>query len=318
MKAKLPDCLVDRLPKYEKIESIPQAFSDSTHHLWRLERSKLDQKNHFLKICSNTESPFWQIMRDLFDFDLRIGLANFADTYTFIDKSCSLEIPALIKAETLENGNTYILTSKLKGKAVSNINEQMITQLANHLAELHSNTRNTWGSLNNPKFNASDWSNRLQAVLQNSSNKWGGVSRATARQRWSVSDDDPNGDIQSSILQSDKYLKSALVACTLIETTEFVPMMPDLRWDQFNQQKGSLSALVDLDAFVYAPRELDFVILEYLLSADQINIFIQTYTKHHSIPEINQVREAYRLLLFYMQILGEDDLEVWMNKETLF
>ena len=111
MKNTLPDWLIGRLPEYEKVDSIPQAFSDSTHQLWRLGNSFFDQKNHFLKVCSNTESPFWQIMQDLFGFDFRNEIADFSDTYTLIDKSCSLEIPKLIKAEMLENNNAYILTS---------------------------------------------------------------------------------------------------------------------------------------------------------------------------------------------------------------
>ena len=44
---KLPRWLIDRLANYEKIDSIPQAFNDSTHNLWRLQGSDLDHKNHF-------------------------------------------------------------------------------------------------------------------------------------------------------------------------------------------------------------------------------------------------------------------------------
>lgn len=296
MDNKLPDWLIDRLPEYEKVYSIPQAFIDSTHQLWRLQGSSLDGDNHFLKVCSNTNSPFWLIMQELFDFDLRTEIASFSDTYTFIDKACGLHIPELIQAETLENNNAYILTSELNGNAVASINnDQMVQQLAKHLAELHSNSSKTWGSLNNSRFNSSDWSLRLEATLIESSKKWGGV-----------------------FLQSDRYLKQALEACALIEATEFVPLMLDLRWDQFLQKDGDISALIDLDALVFASRELDFVILEYILSPDQIMIFNEEYSKHHVIPEIKQIRPAYRLLLFYMQILGETDLDGWMNREALF
>ena len=91
-----------------------------------------------------------------------------------------------------------------------------------------------------------------------------------------------------------------------------------VQYAQFLQHNDELIALVDLDAFVFAPRELDFVILELILSPAQISVFSKVYKKHHVIPEIIQVRPAYRLLLFYMQILGEADLDEWMNKEALF
>jgi len=302
MDNKLPNWLIDRLPEYEKVYSVPQTFCDSTHLLWRLQGPSLDdldQKNHFLKLCSNTESPFWQIMQRLFDFNLRTEITNFAHTYAFINKRCSFAIPELIKAETLENNNAYILTSELEGSAIESADlansDEMIKQLANHLAMLHSNPINSWGSINKPVFTSLDWSYRLKTTLVESANKWGGV-----------------------LLNSDKYLIKALDACDLIEITEFVPMMPDLRWDQFLHNGNDITALIDLDAFVFAPRELDFVILEYILTSDQIRLFSNSYSKHHAIPDIAQMRPAYRLLLFYMQILGETDLDGWMKKEALF
>ena len=300
----LPDWLITSLSDYQRVDSIPQAFSDSTHHLWRLQGSTETHENHFLKVCSNTESPFWQIMNKLFEFDLNTEIAYFPHNYEFIDQACSLEIPELVKAESITNKKAFILTSELNGSAIdSNINDQMVQQLASHLAELHSNKIPTWGSLNTPKFNTSTWSNRLRSTLINSDKKWGGVLLK--------SNNDSNAN-------SKNYLKQALEACSDIKAIDFVPMILDLRWDQFWQQDNSITALVDLDAFVYAPRELDFVILEYLLTSNQVSFFKETYVKQHAIPNLNESRLAYRLLLFYMQILGETDLDVWMNRKALF
>jgi hypothetical protein len=293
---KLPNWLIEHLTDYQRVDSIPQSFSDSTHHLWRLHKSTETHENHFLKVCSNTDSPFWQIMDDLFDFDLNTQIADFSDTYLFIDNACKLEIPKLIKAETLANKNAYILTSELNGSAIeSGLNDKMVQQLADHLFDLHSTTTSMWGSLNRPRFNSSDWTNRLEATLLNSTQKWGGV-----------------------YLDSDKHLKQALEACASIHSNSFVPMMPDLRWDQFLYNDNRITALVDLDAFVFAPRELDFVILEYIFSADQMKIFSEFYSRKLTIPDLKSIRPAYRLLLFYMKILGEKDLDTWMNKEVVF
>jgi len=281
MKNSLPDSLLNQLPVHESIEEIPQAFSDSTHRLWRLLNPNSDNKNYFLKVCSNTQSPFWQIMNDLFDFNLVKEIDNFSNTYRFIDQVCSLEIPSLIQAE-VSTEYSYILTNELSGKAcTSDANDLKTIQLANHLAELHEKKIQHWGSLNKPQLKPNDWPLRLKSVLLESTKKWGGV-----------------------FLQSDLYLKQAIQAC-------------DLR-DQFLEKDNNLSALVDLDSFVYAPRELDFVILEYILSPNQLSTFKQTYSKSHMIPNIKLVRPAYRLLLFYMEILGENDLEEWMKKPHFF
>lgn len=311
MDKEIPNCLVDKLTTYEKVEYVEQAFSDSTHHLWRLHKSNSDQKNHFLKVCSNTRSPFWRIMYDLFDYELCNEITRFSDTYSFIDQICSLGVPKLIKVEQGNNDelrhDSFILTSELKGSAVNSIGvnaksaKQQIKQIAKHLAELHSNPINTWGSLNSPTFNSSDWSIRLLEVLSGYEKKRGGV-------------------ILDSVItiKLDRFMKQILDDLPKIKPTQFVPIMPDLRWDQFLHIDGVITALVDLDAFVYAPYEVDFVILEYLLLPEQLETFSVEYSKYNEIPNINLERNAYRLLLFHMQILGEEDLDVWMNKERMF
>ncbi len=318
----LPDWLIDHLPNYHRADSIPQAFSDSTHQLWRLQNSGDTHKNHFLKVCSNTESPFWQVMHDLFDFDLSTEIANFSETYEFIDSACNLKIPELIKAETLSKKKAYVLTSELNGSVIgSEVNDQMVQQLANHIAELHSHPSINWGTLGNPTFKPADWSNRLKSTLVNSDKKWGGVFDKLNSAMLLQSNNDINGNSRGILPEqflSEDYLKQALAACTEIESNSFVPMMPDLRWDQFLQDSNRLVALVDLDAFVFAPIELDFVILEYILRPNQLELFSLSYAKHHRMPDIKTARPAYRLLLFYMQILGETDIAEWMSREEFF
>jgi len=195
MKKSLPDSLLKQLPAHESIEEISQSFSDSTHRVWHLQNPNIDKKNYYLKICDNTQSPFWQTMHDLFDFDLKTEIANFSKTYQFIGNVCSLEIPTLIRAEA-GTEYSYILTTELSGKTcTSDINDLQTIQLANHLAELHAKTNQYWGSLNNPQLKSSDWSTRLKSTLIESTKKWGGV-----------------------FLKSDLYLKQAIQACDLIET----------------------------------------------------------------------------------------------------
>ena len=94
--------------------------------------------------------------------------------------------------------------------------------------------------------------------------------------------------------------------------------MPDLRWDQFLMQQGKLSALVDLDAIVYGPRTLEFVLLEYLLDQTQAECFATEYQNYQSIPDLTKVRLPYRLLLFLMNVLGETDLNSWLNHPERF
>ncbi|HSI27937.1 MAG TPA: hypothetical protein VK953_01550, partial [Methylophilus sp.] len=73
-------------------------------------------------------------------------------------------------------------------------------------------------------------------------------------------------------------------------------------------------ALIDLDAFVIAPRALDLVLLEYVLTPAQLAVFKQHYTQTHTWPEHTADTHCYQLLLFLMNVLGETDLAKWMQR----
>ncbi len=293
---KIPSWLIEKISKEIEVENlaenteyIPQRFEDSTHDLWRLESK---QGNYFLKVCSNTGSPFWQIMQQLFGVDLLQDIQHFEKLYGHISALSSLQISELIKAESISQQGAYILTPELEGTVPDDltIHPQMIEQLAQHLGALHKDQHSHWGQIHKPLFNNADWQQRLKETIEKSAQKWGGDQT-----------------------KYNTYLESALESCRHINCNTFVPQMLDLRWDQFLQADNKLSALIDLDAFVFAPRELDFVLLEYILSPEQLDQFIKLYAQHHLIPDLSKVRPAYRLLLFYMQVLGELDIDAWMN-----
>lgn len=75
---------------------------------------------------------------------------------------------------------------------------------------------------------------------------------------------------------------------------------------------------MDLDAIVYGPKTLEFVLLEYLLDQKQAEIFAVEYMNHQTIPDLTAVRLPYRLLLFLMNVLGEMDLNSWLNHPKRF
>jgi aminoglycoside phosphotransferase (APT) family kinase protein len=89
--------------------------------------------------------------------------------------------------------------------------------------------------------------------------------------------------------------------------------MMDLRWDQMLHQQGQLSAIVDMDAYVIGPPELELILLEYQLSPEQAERFKAIYLDVADMPDLSAVRHTYRLLLFLMNSLGETDIQKWMS-----
>ncbi len=294
-KQHLPAWLIEKLPNYSSATYIPQRFDDSTHELWRLEGVAIhakEQANCFLKMCNTTDSPFWHIMQDLFSVNLPDEIDNFHHLYPLIEASTPLQIPTLVETSIVTNPS-YILATEMQGTVVEKASLSMVKQLALHLAGLHQKKYDRWGALSQVKDTTSS---EYEAAL------WALKLKQTIR-KFSKAQNIPNN-----------IVATALEACLYANSTEFVLLMPDLRWDQFLQQEGGLSALVDLDAFVLAPIELDFVLLDYILTGEELSQFIKTYRKILPVPDIQHVRPAYRLLLFLMQVLGEQDVEKWMNK----
>ncbi len=243
-----------------------------------------------LKLCDHTnidQSAFWQGMNSLFSINFPASLGNIAEVYHRISTISPLVIPSLINSMAAE----FVLARWLPGEDVdaSAVTALMIKSLANHIGLMHQQQHPQWGNLQQPEFTTEDWPQRLKMTLQQQAD---------------------------SIDQT--VLKLALKQAEQLCENTFVPIMPDLRWDQFLMQQDKLSALVDLDAIVYGPRALEFVLLEYLLDQTQAEQFAAEYQNYQVIPDLTDVRLPYRLLLFLMNVLGETDLNLWLNHPERF
>jgi len=280
------------LPELLKPASrLPAMFEDSTHELWLC---KTVDGPKILKVCNHKSlknSSFWQGMNGLFNLQFPESLGYMDVAYTLLSKHSPLAIPE----PTAYQASVFVLSDFIQGQDVeaSFVTAVMVEQLAEHLAALHHVKQKNWGALHQAKFSSQDWSTRLAQTLT-------GLIKLH-----------PN-ELPSELVA--KALKQALNS----QIDDFVPAMIDLRWDQFLHQQGEISAVVDLDAFVFAPRALEFVMLEYLLNDSQAEIFKARYLKDHTMPDLSGVRIAYRLLLFLMNVLGEEDIDVWMASPTRF
>ena len=271
-------------------EPVAAQFADSSHQLWFCET---EAGALVLKVADkNTirQSSFWQGVNRLFALNFPASLADTADIQAFLSTCSPLQIPLCLHASS-----SFVLCQRLNGDTLqlADLTPDMIHQLAQHIAGLHQQQSAHWGALTNPKFSPAQWASRLRQTL----------AYLTAHSEMEV----------PSVL-----LGKALKQAADILPDRLVPVMLDLRWDQFLTQNKKLSALVDLDAFVWAPRELDLVLLECLLDKPQAQIFLETYQHTQTLPDLTPVRTAYRLLLFLMHMLGEKDCRKWLAKPAHF
>ena len=54
------------------------------------------------------------------------------------------------------------------------------------------------------------------------------------------------------------------------------------------------------------------MLLEHLLNKEQLVIFKRQYQRYRTLPNLGSVRLPYQLLLFLMNVFGEQDLAVWL------
>ena len=285
------------LPVLIQASALPVMYDDSTHQLWHCDT--IDGQM-MLKLCDShsvQSSSFWQGMTHLFEVELIRHLGQIDAVYKTVTELSPLQIPEYIasgSSEQNERFSAFLLARIVPGIMVEKalVDDIMIITLAEHISRLHQCHQVTWGPIHSSKSTAKQWPQRLQKTLKLLAEK--------------------------QQLASIEMVSEAIALATDCTSDTFVPVMPDLRWDQFLQQNGSLSALVDLDAFVYGPRELELVLLEYLLNDHQARIFADHYQQVHLLPDLSRVRKSYRLLLFMMNVLGEKDVDAWMQAPTRF
>ncbi len=279
------------LPELIQAIALPVMYEDSTHRLWHCDTVDGPMMLKVCQIESVNRSDFWLGMNSLFDVDLPSSLKEMPQIYQKLTEHSLLSIPEHIASDSA-NPTAFILARLLPGESVeaSLVDDDMVLVLAKHISGLHSNRQITWGAFHQANNDAQHWPSRLQQTLQTLSKQ----------QLKSI---------------PTKLLDEAMQQSMKLSTDYFVPIMPDLRWDQFLHQQGQLSTLVDLDAFVYGPRELELVLLEYLLDQQQAALFMKCYRQTHEKPDLSQLRLPYRLLLFLMNVLGEQDLDKWMDAD---
>jgi hypothetical protein len=89
-------------------------------------------------------------------------------------------------------------------------------------------------------------------------------------------------------------------------------VMLDVDATQFLGDGGHITALVDTDAYVVAPRELDFVGYEYELDAPGAAAFARGYRAILPLPDLTSARPVYRYLFRLLGVQGTVPLEEWL------
>ncbi|WP_231503925.1 hypothetical protein [Bacillus sp. UNC437CL72CviS29] len=100
--------------------------------------------------------------------------------------------------------------------------------------------------------------------------------------------------------------------------TESNFILVDMDPTQFLSNGTEITGLVDTEAYAVAPRELDFIALEYVLDKKSAEDFIRGYISVQDIPDLTYVRKPYRYLYRLLSVQGSVGIEEWLNHPTYF
>lgn len=95
-------------------------------------------------------------------------------------------------------------------------------------------------------------------------------------------------------------------------------VMVDMDPSQFLTDGTRLTALVDTDAYVVGPRELDFIGLEYVCDQRSAAAIARGYRSLLPLPALSGVRPLYRYLYRLMEVQDAIDLDRWMQQPAVF
>lgn len=276
-----PDELIAHLPvQVTAYHPVVSPFDDATHCVYKL---NTQQGGFALKLLRDAPSAFWVGMNALFDVKLSQQVQVSAQHYACAADYFSVTVPSLVASQTaLASSPAYLLTGWLAGEAIhpDQIPKTLIESLAVADAQRHQKKRSTWGNAIEPSYTPVDWRRRVASLLP-------------------------------------QLTPEALDE--LLNTDGFVPMIMDMRWDQCLQQEGRLSALVDIDALVFAPKALELVLMEYWLTPEQLAVWSRAYVSAGGdLPHLKGVRKTYRQLLWSWHIMGQVSESDWMNWPEFF
>ncbi len=305
----------------EWAKNIPSGFEDGTHQLWACQ---FDSEKRFLKLSSTSNgepSAFWQAVEGVFEFELASSLGQYARVYQSIATWSPLVIPKLLHSassqDALEEGGIqgelsllkrgcsgvkfsgFLLTEYLEGQGLTaeRLTLNQVAKIAEHVALLHQHSAPCFGAL----FEES------MASSHKTKMRW----KRNLKQTLLMLNKTPTVPVET--------MERTVALVDELNINGFQPIMLDFRWDQFLQLEGGRNlALLDLDAMVWAPRELELVMLEYVLTPKQAEVFLSVYTPYHALPDLTLARLVYRVLLFQMNVLGVWDFNRWMAHPERF
>lgn len=280
-----------------EIKELTPGYSGHASDVWCVRTNSQEVVVRASRLKGEPNNDFWWGSKNTFGIDPRnvFALESVNDT---LSKISSIPVPRVIKKG--KKTREYVVVEKLDGQVVPSFIGQpssVLQSLGEGLARIHQHRENYAG---NP-------SGTFQEPLHN-------FHQHLAR--------------SASELVSRFHYGNEKIVAMLPKVTELLRSLPhpesstfvlvDIDPSQFLSNEKEISGLVDTEAYVIAPRELDFIGLEYILDERAASDFKLGYEKIMPIPDLQKVRHPYRYFYRLLSVQGAVDLDEWLGHNIMF
>ncbi|MDA1753588.1 nitrate reductase [Bacillus cereus] len=250
------------------------------------------------KMTEEPNNDFWWGCKNLFGIDPR-NVHHLELIHELLKKHTNLPIPTILQKHVL-NGRKFVSVEKLTGNTLQSFigqSDSILFSLGKGLAEIHSFQAKFIG---NP-------SGTFQVSLEEFKSHILKISKELVNRFYS-----DNVSIRNAFPTFEQQLASLPVP------REATLVLIDMDPTQFLSDGTTITGLVDTEAYAIAPREFDFIGLEYVLTEKETRAFKSGYETIMPIPQLERCRQPYRYLYRLLSVQGSVELEKWLSHPSYF
>ncbi|WP_165990025.1 phosphotransferase [Streptomyces sp. YIM 98790] len=241
--------------------------------------------------------PFWGTLRTLFGTN-PLDVSEVVAAHRLLGPVSPIPVPGVLRVRTA-GSRGWVVVELMPGsrlRTFAELSDGGLAEFGRSLAGIHARAS---GSLGTPsgsvRFAPGAFPGRLAAVLRGAAGKRAGGTGPGS-----------GGD--------SGWEAVAAAAAALPPPEAGVPVMPDISPGQFLRRRGRITAMVDVDAYVLGPRELDLVFLEFFVDDRAAALIARGYRDVLPFPRLARVRAVYRRLGRLLRIredLGPGEWPAW-------
>ncbi|RKN71918.1 aminoglycoside phosphotransferase [Paenibacillus ginsengarvi] len=275
----------------EDVLVLDPGYSGHASDVWLVKTPSREVVVRSSRMSGEPEGEFWLGCKLLFGIDPR-RMEFMESSAKLLNGIATIPAPKTLAKRTIGD-KQYLVVEKMEGvplRRFADLPDEALYTFGCWLAEVHSHSFEVFGNLadapNEPKARFHE---RMLATMEHLVQSEHG--------------DSPEMNETLAAVKAEM--------AHLREPETCAPVLVDMDPSQFLALGGRITSIVDTEAYVLAPPELDFIGLEYVLDARSARPVLAGYASVRNVPDLSVVRRPYRFLYRLLGVQGSVPLADW-------